>query len=311
MVLIDKFTEKEAADAYDLYVCRGNDDHAAEQKKAFGICLKTPYGKLPGAVKQLIRNPVFLQYLARTYHQVNASLTEEQVLLDFYKETLSEEWTKRHRYFLAYFLEVLWHKKSDHLTEDDLHEKHKTADSPEFARAIDKLQEYYHEPTVGGVRKRFVCENTYKGTDRNCRIRDLELRPDEVGGDVCAECGGALTVKNTPLHSTYFFLQDEGIVSCYQPRKGGDGIPILRFTYDHFFAIMMARHLMHVLAREKAGQSVAPQVATWISDVVEIPIYHDVMVHLLIMLYDQRSETDPTDPMGYSMIYMRIRRMRR
>ena len=73
---------------------------------------------------------------------------------------------------------------------------------------------------------------------------------------------------------------------------------MLRFTYDRFFSIMMACHLMHVLAREKAGQSVAPQVATWISDVVEIPIYHDVMVHLLIMLYDQRSETDPTDPHG-------------
>ena len=153
MVLIDKFTEKEAADAYELYVgdAQKDDDQMVRQKEAFGIHLKTPYEGLPSTVKQLIRNPVFLQYLAQAYTYVDASLTEEQVLLKFYEKTLSQKSNKRHKYFLAYFLEsFVAREEGDYLTEDDLHEKHKTADSPEFARAIDKLQEYYYEPTVSG-----------------------------------------------------------------------------------------------------------------------------------------------------------------
>ena len=89
------------------------------------------------------------------------------------------------------------------------------------------------------------------------------------------------------------FMVDEGIVSSYQ--AAGEAM-LLRFTYDRFFEIMMARHLMHVLSRDNGGNMPSvDRIAQWLGEVGDFPIYTDVMAWLLAILQSQKVASEIPD----------------
>jgi hypothetical protein len=81
-------------------------------------------------------------------------------------------------------------------------------------------------------------------------------------------------------------MVDEGILTNYQ--APGETM-LLRFTHDRFFEIMMARHLMHVLARDGFSRIPAAHLlAQWLAELSEVPIYLDVMAWMLSMVQRHR-----------------------
>jgi hypothetical protein len=137
-ILAAPFSEAETRDAYQAYALNpGDDSRRQKQKMDFGIRLRTPFESLPSGIQQLVSNPIFLRYLVTSYETVNQELTEGDILTRFYDCNIPP----RHRFFLRYFLDLLWFLRRDFLSEDDLH-KEPPADDMEIRRSHSKLLEY-------------------------------------------------------------------------------------------------------------------------------------------------------------------------
>lgn len=293
-IWIGPFDEDETRSAYHRYALSQHDNPRQEKQKTdYGVRLNTTYEALPVGIRQLISNPIFLRYLVTSYESVTQELTEADILVRFYNRNIPS----KHRYFLLYFLEVLWFLRKDFLTEDDLH-MDPPEDKPPIRRALTKLLEYCYEDTVDSSYAQYVCYNNDPFTNTACRNYGVELGPEHGKNGYCPRCGQKLTVNNVLMRSTFFFMVDEGIVSSYQ--TPGESM-LLRFTYDRFFEIMMARHLMHVLARDSKERVPAEErMLRWLDEVSELPIYTDVMAYLLAMVHSQRVVDESAEPDGYA-----------
>ena len=112
-IVIGSFDENETRDAYGRYAFSGQDNSRQEKQKTdYGIRISTPYEMLPAGIRQLVANPIFLRYLVTSYESVTQDLSEADLLVRFYDRNIPP----KHRYFLQYFLEVLWSMRRDFLT---------------------------------------------------------------------------------------------------------------------------------------------------------------------------------------------------
>lgn len=297
-ITIGPFTAEETEKAYNKYAIGAAETPQQRRLKSeyFGIRLKTPFKDLPAGLKHLVANPIFLRYLVTSYEEVTQELSEAEILMKFYEEKIE----RRHQFFLAYFLDVLWHKRSDYLPEEELFARH-PSQTLSIEQALNKLREYCDEDPVNARSTRLVCEYNDPHNKIPCERYGVAIPREEALGGTCSACGNLLFEREVAMRSTFFFLQDEGIVSIYRSNAGA---AVLRFTYDRFFEIMMARHLVFRLYRDTPDyQQQIAQVLAWIDDSTFSPIYLEVFVHLVALLagYSAVDYEGAVDEVNYNL----------
>ena len=289
-VNLGPFTAHETEFAYENYVPDRNSNHFdPELLEHFNIKLETPFKALPLSIRKVISNPIFMRMLVNSVKRIGEDLTASDILLMYYEKNVPF----KHRYFLHYLVKALWDKKEDFLSETDF-ERFSTLATLDKEDYRKKLADYFGEDPVDSALPRYQC------TDPACRLFGISKHRDETIKGNCRECEcvtSPMAAISQPVHSTFFYLTDEGIISVFESTSKEEG-EIIRFTYDRFFELVMARYLLRMVTREKNIEKMIKQLLKWLENTNGVSVYDNVFVQLLVLLFDQTTVDDKNDRKG-------------
>lgn len=297
-LFLHKFNDSEARQAYDRYTDNSSEESRSWRER-FYFRLETPYDALPREVRKLLTNPLFLALFARAYESIPSGAGALDAFLAYYDRI-----DRRHRYCLQYFVQALWDHSTDALTDDQILQGQEEGAPPFLA----KLAEYFEENPYKELKARHLCLSGLQ----KCACSGQALSPDQIeetpeSGLICRGCDEPVNTRYEVVQqSTLYYLEDEGILSLYES-SGSTPSPtkILRFTYDRFFEMQMAKYLLQIWCVQAYSLKTILQ---WFETTRQSSIYDNVLTLVLSLHFSHRPSPDEGDSHGILVALQKRRR---